>query len=331
MRVFPEFHQTKFLTNEQRRAASELSPAERQTMVTNLVVPSSQFKRLTDMVARFHKPVDGGVSGPGWVGGLLGESRAGKSTILQVYAQQFPAVLGETGYTVPVLYIEARDDWDLLEFGRQIYSETAASSIPRLSTASVNTQATRRTQLFGVELLIVDDAHRLFAKARKTPYYVSLLTAIANTRKCNILLAGLPTIRESVEAIPHLKNRGGFPHDIAYDFDAKTPSDREQFRIFLEGVDRRLPFLRKSGLSSKAYVADFLHVSGGSIGNVMNIVIDAAYTAINEKRNCILPIHLRKAALDRMQEGARAAQTNKYIPFSHIGDDAPSGPEAEAA
>ncbi|OJG00183.1 TniB family NTP-binding protein [Pararhizobium antarcticum] len=329
MRVFPEFHRTQFLTDEQRRAASELSPAARQAMVTNLVVPSSQFKRLTERVARFHRPVDDGIAGPGWVGGLLGDSRAGKSTILQSYASKFSAVLGENGYIVPVLYIEARDDWDLLEFGRQIYLETAASSIPRLSTASVNTQAARRVALFGVELLIIDDAHRLFAKMRKTPYYVSLLTAIANAKNCNILLAGLPSIRESVELIPHLKNRGGFPHDTAYDFDADIPDDREQFRVFLEGVDRRLPFLRKSGLSSKSYVADFLHVSRGSIGNVMNIVIDAAYMAINEKRNCIMPSHLRTAALERMKDGAKVAKEGKqYIPFNHISDDGPEVADA---
>ncbi|WP_083213761.1 MULTISPECIES: TniB family NTP-binding protein [unclassified Ensifer] len=322
MRVFPEFHRTTFLTDDQRRAASELPPAERQSMVTNLVVPSKQFNRLSGKVARFHRHVDGGVAGPGWVGGLLGESRAGKTTILQSYAQKFPAVLGENGYTVPVLYIEARDDWDLLEFGRQIYFETAASSIPRLSTASVNTQAARRIGLFGVELIIIDDAHRLFGQVRKTTSYVSLLTAIANTRKCNILLAGLPSIRDAIEAIPHLKNRGGFPHDTAYDFDADLPDDREQFRVFLEGVDRRLPFLRKSNLSQKAYVADFLHVSGGSIGNVMNIVIDAAFMAINEKRNCIMASHLRAAALERMHDGTKAASNAKrYIPFNHVGVD----------
>jgi hypothetical protein len=329
MRVFPNFHYTQFLTDADRLAASLLPPGERQQMVTDLVVESSQFNRLTAHVARFHRHVDGGVSGPGWVGGMLGESRAGKSTVLQAYAQTFPAVLGEHGWTVPVLYIEARDDWDLLEFGRQIYFETAASSIPRLSTASVNTQAARRIALFGIELLIIDDAHRLFAKVRKTPTYVSLLTAIANARKCNILLAGLPSIRDSVESIPHLKNRGGFPHDTAYDFDAKVPDDREQFRVFLEGVDRRLPFLRKSGLSRKAYVADFLLVSDGKIGNAMNIVIDAAFMAINQKRNCIMASHLRAAALDRMKEGSRAISSGKhYIPFNNVSDDDGEVPNA---
>jgi len=311
MKVFPEFHTTEFSTPDERLAASQLSPMVRQLMVTNLLVPYAQYARVKKFVSQFHRPVEDGTHGTGWVGGVIGESRAGKSFILQSFAAEWRPVEGPNGYDFPVAYIEARADWDMLEFGRQVYHATGATAIPRLSTAALNTKSADRVRQFKVELLIVDDAHFLFAATgKKRTAFVSLIQHVADQRCCNILLSGLPSVEVAINEYPQLNNRGGFPHLRVHEFDSRTPDERDKFRIFLHGVDQRLPFAKPSNLAQKSYIADFLAVSGGSIGKVMNIIIDAGHMAINERASCISPKHLRKATEIRLLEGTA------HVPFA---------------
>lgn len=313
MKNFPEFHTTEFSTPDERLAASQLPPTVRQMMVTNLLVPYAQYARVKKFVSQFHRPVDDGTHGTGWIGGVIGESRAGKSFIMQSYAADWMPVEGPNGYDFPVAYLEARAEWDMLEFGRQIYHATGATAIPRMSTAALNTKSAHRLRQFKVQLVIIDDAHFLFAASdRKRTAFVSLIQHIADQRSCNVLLAGLPSVEVAMKGNPQLLNRGGFPHHSVLEFDSRTPDEREKFRIFLHGVDQRLPFSKPSDLAQKSYIADFLAVSGGSIGKVMNIIVSAGHMAINEGQSCILPKHLRKATEVRLLEGTA------HVPFADM-------------
>ncbi|MBY4607472.1 TniB family NTP-binding protein [Rhizobium sp. 9T] len=313
MKLFPEFHSTEFTTPEERLAASLKSPLERQAMITNLLVPYPQFQRVKNNVARFHRPVDGGSHGVGWIGGVLGSSRTGKSFILQSYAAENPPIPTEFGYDFPVVYLEARAEWDALEFGRQIYHGTGASAIPRMSTAALNTMSANRVKQFNVQLVVIDDAQFLFSTpGRKQTAFISLIKHLADQRTCNILLVGTPSIEQAVQNDPHLLNRGGFPRFRVREFDRNTPDDRGRFRFFLTEVEKRLPFAEPSNLARKEYVEDFLNVSEGSIGKAMNIIIAAGHMAINEGRNCISAQHLRKAAEVRLIEGVI------YVPFAAL-------------
>lgn len=311
MIIFRDFHTTPFVTEEARLAASQLPAAVRQAMVENLLYEYPQFENVTKGISKFHRPVDGGKHGTGWIAGLLGDSRAGKSFLLQAYAGQFQPALEDDGYHFPVVYIQARADWDLLEFGRQIYTATGASSVPRLSASALNTKAGNRLINHHVELLIIDDFQFVLEAApHKMKSFLSLVKHVADLRSCNVLLSGLPQIEGGVVANLQVAGRGGFPK---FRLDGHDPSIQEEqlkYRAFLKGVDNRLPFAESSELHAIAYQSDFLHLTGGSVGLTMNIVIDAAFKAVNEGERRIRRRHLREAAFVRMDAKAR------YLPFA---------------
>lgn len=309
--IFPEFHSNPFLTSEERTQAALLPPAERQAMVKNVLFPYDQFLTVSEQIERIHRPVKGGTADTGWMGGVIGEFRSGKTFILQNFARQYPAKLTEKGFDQEVIYLQARLDWDSLELGRQIYQATGAPTVPRLSTSTLNTQAARRIIDCNVKLVIVDDAHCLLGTAgRRRTVFVSLIKYLLDqVNACNILLAGPSVIERSMETDMQMIGRGGFPRFRVDGFDISTQAGRNQFRLFLHGVDERLPFRTLSDLASKHYLSDFIEVSDGSLGMVMNIVIAAGYEAINDQSACIMREHLARAAKDRLPVG------KTYRPF----------------
>ena len=309
--IFPKFHSTPFLTSEERAQAALLPPAERQAMVKNVLFPYDQFLTVSEQVERFHRPVKGGTADTGWLGGVIGEFSSGKTFILQNFARQYPATLTEKGFDQEVIYLQARLDWDSLELGRQIYQATGAPTVPRLSTSTLNTQAARRIIDCNVKLVIVDDAHCLLGTAgRRRTVFVSLIKYLLDqVNACNILLVVPSVIERSMETDMQMICRGGFPRFRVDGFDIGTQAGRNQFRLFLHGVDERLPFRTLSDLASKHYSSDLIEISDGSLGMAMNIVIAAGYEAINDQSACIMREHLARAAKDRLPVG------KTYKPF----------------
>ncbi|MGO7130374.1 TniB family NTP-binding protein [Rhizobium leguminosarum] len=305
LRFFPKFHMTSFKSDAERQAAASLSVEKRQDMITNLLVPHRLFERgLAFIRDRFHRPVEGGRHAAGWIGGLLGDSRTGKSFLAQYYASQNPPVFGERGWRIPVAYLEARGDWDRIEFARQIFAATAASTIPRMTIASMNSTVTRRLAEMETELLVIDDAHFLFEVSRtKSGSHASLLQHIANQKVCNILLVGLRSIQNAVEENTQLFNRGQFPSFTMKEFDHGKPNGRARLKIFLADVDARLPFPSLSNLHKEEYLHDFITVGGGSVGKIMNVIIPSSYMGINRGSPVITREFLRIAAEDRLPSG----------------------------
>jgi hypothetical protein len=310
MMVFPKFHTTAFNTDQERDAASRLSPAERQAMVKNVLFPYEQFVTVSKQIEKFHRPVEGGDADTGWLGGLIGEYRSGKTFILQNFARQYPPAITDNGFQQEVIYLQARLDWDTLELGRQIYLATGIPTLPRLTTSTLNTKAARRIIDCGVKLIIVDDAHCLLGTpGRRRTVFISLIKYLLDqVNACNILLVGPSIVERSMETDLQMLGRGGFPRFRTQGFDSERHG-RTQFRVFLHGVDQRLPFRQLSDLSAKRYIADLYEVSDGSIGMVMNIIIAAAYDAINDDTACIMREHLERAAMDRLPTG------KTYKPF----------------
>lgn len=312
--IYPDFHTKAFETDEDRRAAATLPAATRQSMIKNVLYPYEKFVEISDKIMKFHRPVDGGEPDTGWIAGLLGEYRSGKTFILQNFARQFPPRLTDNGFEHDVVYVQARQDWDSLELGKQIYMMTGVPAVPRLTIASMNSKAARRLIECKTKLLIIDDAHCLFGAAgKRRAVYASLIKYLVDqANACNVLLAGPASIEAPMDADLQMKGRGGFPRYRVESFDPKTPEGRNKFRIFLHGVDQRLPFRQLSDLAAKRYLPDLLEMTDGSLGLAMNIVIAAGYNAINDDSACIMPHHLRSAAEDRLPSG------KTFQPFAEV-------------
>ncbi len=285
------------LTAEARLVAAAMSPQDRQRMIETLVYPYPLFKQGDAFIGKFHFPVEGGTHGRGKIGGLLGPSRVGKSSICKFYRGKHPSRTDDDGEVHPVVYLQASDDMLPKTMSERICRAMGAMSLAQMKISAIIDNTIDRLVWAKAQLLIIDDAQFMFMNRRADQIrnFKSFLKLASDRNAFNILLVGERSVLDVIRSVDYLHGRGGFPHK-SLDPLGGGQDEFEQFCLLLEGVDNRLPFALKSGLSQAHTARDIHRHSGGLIGRVMELVRFAAFEAINDGTDNILIEHLRSAA-----------------------------------
>ena len=286
---------------EKREAAAELPAWKRQLIIKHLRVPYHTYNRGLAMIRRFHMPIEGGIPNLGVAGGMLGESGCGKTVICETYASMHPPFDGEEGVEMPVVLMSASVGISRRRIGDRIRRTTDASY--RILTRedpgdwSVDRLVKMKTQLF-----ILDEAQFLFFDQRNS--YIAqemygFVKDIADTGLISVFLVGHSAINGFVHGIEAFRRRR-YRSEMLKPL-SSSPEDLALFGNLLKSIDRRLPFRESSQLHK--YGDDFYIYSAGQIGFVMNVVIEAAYLALNDRSACILVHHLREAVSTMVKPG----------------------------
>lgn len=301
------FHENPFKTAEERLAAAALEVPERQAMIERLLYKYPVFKKGEKFIGDFHFPFKGGTHGRGKIGGLLGSSRAGKSTICTYYVAGIEAPKpDDDGERYPVLHITATEQMTPSSLADTVAGATGMRSLPaKIKTPARMKMVLDRLKMVRTELVILDDAQFLFLGRTRTHLtgFHSFLKQLADLGTLNVLLVGEESIREVVEGVDYLQGRGGFKREVLNPL-GDTGKEFDDFRLLLSKIDARLPFKEQSVLHGSSAVAADIHAfTGGSIGRVMTLVQDAAALAMNDGTACIMLDHLGRAGASLVRLG----------------------------
>jgi hypothetical protein len=312
MKVVNKFNDQP-LSSEDRERVASLSNGERQELVRSILVRYPSYKEATTFVSKFHYPVVGGAHSRGRLGVVLGESRAGKSFLLQDYSLAFGEVAPNQAILRKVVYVEIINGMSPHDIALKTFLEIGFKSIPKLKTAALMQKAIEALPFHGVELLIFDDIDNALSDKRPHNSQISLgfVKAILDADACNVLCAGRPPLYNILKTIPQLEGRGGLPNHSVHPYRWRFAKEREQIRLLLNSIDDRLPFRKKSNLGSLDLAPHFYLVSHALIGRIMNYVEDAAAEAINDGSDCVQRDHLIYAATLRKAPG------ETFTPFLH--------------
>lgn len=290
-----------FDTSEARERGSSLPVSQRQRLIRDMRVPYATYNRGLALISRLHRPLEDGIPSVGVIGGLLGDPGSGKSAICEAYLNRFPPRDGDTGREFPVLYIDASLGGSLKRLGFKI--QKATESPHRIMSREDPIEwSVDRLLKCKTELLILDDAHFMFFNQRTSQVAAELygfVKDVVDTKKIAVLLVGEADIDTYVHDIPAFRRRG-YRSDVLFPL-TNDPEDLASFGDLLTSIDRRLPFREPSKL--KNHADHFHRFSGGQIGLVMNVVIEAANLALAARTACILTEHLREAVRPMVAPG----------------------------
>ncbi|WP_430257345.1 ATP-binding protein [Neorhizobium sp. IRS_2294] len=307
------FHENPFKTAEERLAAAALEVPERQAMIERLLYKYPVFKKGEQFIRDFHFPFVGGTHGKGKIGGLLGSSRAGKSTICAYYVAGTVAPgPDEDGERHPVLHITATDQTTPSSLADTLATATGMRSLPaKIKTQARINMVLDRLRQVRTELVILDDVQFLFLGRTKSHLsgFQSFLKQMADLQTLNVLLVGEESVRDFIAGVDYLEGRGGFKREVLKPL-GDAGKEFEDFRLLLSKIDARLPFKEQSVMHGSSAVAADIHAfTGGSIGRVMNLVRDAAALAMNDGTACIMLDHLRRSS----ETLVRVGDTRNYF------------------
>lgn len=203
---------------------------------------------------------------------LLGESRTGKSRVLEIIQQQFPVIRTDEKRKVPVIRIRVNRKPTvkglmhqlLYELGdAQIYkSRTEAAMFLALITLLRNCE---------VQALLLDEfQHFLSARLDITYEVADLFKAIAEDANVTIVLSGLPIGRTIVEGNEQLSGRSARPINIPR-FDWKKPKSRNDFLNVIVECARAISPIESPDFQTGDWGFRWYCATGGLIGYVMKI------------------------------------------------------------
>jgi type II secretory pathway predicted ATPase ExeA len=206
---------------------------------------------------------------------LLGNSGAGKTTILRRYASMFPDVKeNEHGDIRPIIFVEAPKRTTPRQLAAAILNALSPGYKP---PASWNTDQLLSKICFlcdemGVQLVIIDEAHHIVDHRKEDGLEdaAEFVKSFLNRSGAQLVLSGLPRLATNLPKTKTLKQlRRRIDHKVylrPYNWSSKT--GRKQFRALLNLFEGALGLPRPSNLIELHTAARIYCATEGEIGFV---------------------------------------------------------------
>lgn len=284
------FHESVFDTPEARKAASELSNEKRQELVLNLLVRYPRFETGYRHVSATHRPVKGGAPRKGGVACLLGDTRAGKTSIVKAYMAEHPPYVGELGEVFPMAYVATTASASTSTITDSFYQATGARAMaPSLNVTTRTMNVISRLAILGTELVVLDDVQYMVAGRRSDEVnrFSSFVRSLIDAKMFAIQLIGEEKpVLNWMRSRPEISGRG-FRHEVIRPFD-RTADGQIDHQILMSEIDDRLPFRQPSELGNAAVAAELYDYSDGYLGRTVEMLREACWKSISNGDTRIL-------------------------------------------
>ena len=256
----------------------DLAFQERLCVTNNIYVTYPRFKEILSAIENCHHLSD--LKDEPECLFLKGETGAGKTTILNSYAQRYPRRETPSGTVVPVLSVTVPSPATVKSMVSKLLWQLGD---PAYEKGTISNQTIRLIGLMrdcGVSLVFLDEfQHFIDRDSAKVLKTVSdwLKDLILDT-KIPMVLIGLPEAEAVFHVNCQLSRRFANRYSLS-PFSWKTDSGKE-FRTFLHAVSSQLPLMSSVDLASEEMALRFYYASDGIVAYVMKLIRYGTYLAL---------------------------------------------------
>lgn len=228
---------------------------------------------------------------------IVGESRSGKSRVLDHVTRQNPKIRSENGLQVPILSITTPSKptvkglvEELLHaIGDPLWNRRA-SEIEKTERLIVLLAKAKTT------MITIDEFQHFYDKSsHKIQHHVAdWLKTLVDRARIALVVAGLPSCMAVISQNEQLSGRFmGAIHMPRFDW--VMENDRLEFMAIMDAFQEMLPDYDLPPLDSEAMAFRFYCATGGLIGYIAKILRQAIWDASFEERKIITLEHLASA------------------------------------
>ncbi|CAM4210426.1 TniB family NTP-binding protein [Pseudoalteromonas ostreae] len=207
---------------------------------------------------------------------IVGDSNSGKTMIAERFIDLHPAYEREDneGIVIPALFIQSPPTPSESRLYSNILSKLFAPFRPSDSAEKKHHQVKTIMAACNVKMLVIDEIHSLLAgPLDKQRVFLSVIRNLSNELKIPIVGLGTKDALRAIKTDPQLDNR--FKPSLLPRWEMDT-----DFRRLLASFERMLPLANSSNLKSKAIAQKVYFMSEGLLGEVSDILTQAAIFAI---------------------------------------------------
>lgn len=214
---------------------------------------------------------------------IVGDSNSGKTAIAERFSEMNQAYEKEDneGIIIPVLYVQAPPVPSESRLYNNILEKMFAPYRPSDKADRKQYQVIKLMQHCNVKMLIIDEIHSVLAgNLEKQRIFLSVLRNLGNELKIPIVGLGTKDALRAIKTDPQLDNR--FKPILLPRWEYGT-----DFRRLLASFECMLPLQNASGLSNKQIALKLLSMSEGLLGELSEVLAEAAVEAIKTGREKI--------------------------------------------
>jgi type II secretory pathway predicted ATPase ExeA len=295
---------------ENNIALTTLSEIERKRLVEQIHITFPRLKRIVTLVEHCHQYSKIAAEPECLL--ITGLQGTGKTTLRRTYAGRHPRQATREGVSVPVLDAAIPVPATVKSLVSELLS-SLGDPLPEKGTVVTQTHRLKRLiRQCQVEMIVIDEFQHFIDRDSNV-----ILTTVSNWLKdllnetgVPMILIGMPYSEAVLRANAQLERR--FAMRASLDpFGWNTAERQTEFRLFLNYLDERLPFTRRSSLADPETALRVLCATEGIIGYVMKLIRRAAGMAIDENRQC-LDLSVLASAYDERLRGRTPDRANPF-------------------
>ncbi|WP_440216645.1 TniB family NTP-binding protein [Chromobacterium piscinae] len=216
---------------------------------------------------------------------LVGPSGIGKTTVLEAFCTEFPAVQTAEYLHCPILYVRVPATPTIRNLAEEMLIALGAGIQMRGSSTEKTSQLKILLRNCRTEFLILDEFHHFLKQGKRSVEDVTeWLKTLIDAIQIPVVLAGLPQAEEILQANEQLRRRFA-AHISLTPFSLDSDEDKELFRSVLHAVDLHINQDHSLwGLADWDRVRRMYYASNGLIGYVSKIVFGALEIMIDQQR-----------------------------------------------
>jgi hypothetical protein len=301
------------MSSEAMTAGSELASlanAERIDRVERLFITFPRLARIREKIAYCHQHSKVAAEPECLL--ITGQTGAGKTTLCQAYARQFPRRPTGAGIAVPVLSTSIPVPATAKSLATRLLVALGDPLAERGTTVSQTLRLLGLIRECGVELIILDEFQHFIDRDSN-----HILLTVANWLKDLLNEAGIPMILTGMpysdiilQANAQLERRFQMRERLD-PFSWESAAQQAEFRTFLHYLDESLPLAERSYLSEGETAFRIYCATGGIIGYVMKLIRRATVLAINRALRKLDRELLAEVYDERLSSG-RGDQLNPF-------------------
>lgn len=236
---------------------------------------------------------------------ITGDRGAGKTTIMNTFASEYPRQITHEGITVPILKARVPAPASPKSL---VTSLLDALGDPNSAKGSTTVQTIRLKKLLiecSVEMILLDEFHQFIDRDSYAILYgaADWLKNLIDDTKLPFALFGLGYSSVILTANEQLERRFSIREKIApfvWKLPNKTAQNEPLFFKFLKHLDNGLPFNKSSNLNSVEMAFRIYYATEGVVGFIMKLIRRAAFFAIEDDLESLNLKVLAKAYAERL-------------------------------
>lgn len=242
------------------------------TIVEGLIIPHKAFVDAAQQIEQCFKFAELKTEAEGLA--IIGESRTGKTSVLQQFAARHPRYLTPDGWHVPVLFASVPSAPTVKSLAESLLQAIGTSDPGR----GTENEKTRRLRVLmketGTRMVMIDEfQHFVDQGTHRVMHHVAdWLKRLIDDTRATIVISGLPTCMAVMDQNVQLAGRFSAPI-VMPRFRWDHPTDRKQFcgilRCFGKEISKQVAF---PDLASEQMEFRFYAATGGLMGYLVKLL-----------------------------------------------------------